>query len=115
LDPDNDLSRLELKKVRLLESTKKEGNDAFGASNFEEAYRLYTKALEIDPTNESLNATLYCNRAAAGMKLKKLKESLDDCNKALELDEQYVKAYLRRARIYTELEQYEEVIECSSW
>eukprot|EP01102_Stenamoeba_stenopodia_P003771 TRINITY_DN13913_c0_g1_i1.p1 TRINITY_DN13913_c0_g1~~TRINITY_DN13913_c0_g1_i1.p1 ORF type:complete len:499 (-),score=136.49 TRINITY_DN13913_c0_g1_i1:9-1505(-) len=110
LDPDNDLSRLELKKVRLLESTKKEGNDAFGSGNYEEAYRLYTKALEIDPTNETLNATLYCNRAAAGIKLKKLTESLEDCNKALALDEQYVKAYIRRAKIYMDLEQYEEAV-----
>ena len=46
------------------------------------------------------NAKLYNNRAMVNAKLKKLEESADDCTKAIELDENYQKAYLRRFRTY---------------
>ena len=40
----------------------------------------------------------------------KTKEALNDCNQAVSLDESYVKAYLRRAKCYMDLEQYEEAV-----
>ena len=36
--------------------------------------------------------------------MKKLKESVSDCSKAIDLDEGYVKAILRRAKSYMELD-----------
>jgi len=42
--------------------------------------------------------------------LKKLKESVEDCNAALNLDEKYMKALLRRAKSYMEMEMYEEAV-----
>lgn len=42
------------------------------------------------------------------MKLKDYKDALTDCNKAIELDPNYAKAYLRRGEIKMELEQFEE-------
>jgi len=57
-----------------------------------------------------LNAILYANRAAAYMKKKKYPEALLDCNKAIELNEKYTKAYIRRAEIRMQLNEYEEAV-----
>lgn len=42
--------------------------------------------------------------------LGKLKEALGDCDRAIELDETYIKAYLRRAKINMDLEQFEDAV-----
>jgi len=39
-------------------------------------------------------------------KWKKYKEALEDCNKAIEYNEKYAKAYLKRGEIKMELEEY---------
>jgi len=109
-DPDNPKYRNHMKKAQQLETRKKDGNDAFSAGKNQEAYDIYTECLSIDVDNVSTNATLYCNRAAAAMKLKKYQEAVDDCNKALEMDSQYVKAYARRAACYTQLEMHDEAV-----
>jgi len=41
------------------------------------------------------------------MKMKKYKEALDDCNKAIDFNEKYAKAYLKRGEIRMELEEYQ--------
>merc|ERR1712032_881204 len=89
---------------------KEEGNTAFKAGNLDEAYKLYSEALAIDPHNRSTNAKLYFNRATVAAKLKRTAESIADCDKALELDPSYTKALLRRAKSYMETEQYDEAV-----
>ncbi|XP_006822425.1 dnaJ homolog subfamily C member 7-like, partial [Saccoglossus kowalevskii] len=42
--------------------------------------------------------------------LNKVEEAIEDCTKAIELDDKYVKAYLRRAKCYTDSEKYEEAV-----
>jgi DnaJ family protein C protein 7 len=44
------------------------------------------------------------------VKLNKLDQSIEDCNKAIELDEGYIKAYLRRAKSYMDKEEYESAV-----
>ena len=56
---------------------------------------VYREALEIDPFNRTTNSKLYFNRATVQSKLGKLEQSIEDCSKAIELDTNYVKAYLR--------------------
>ncbi|KAG1049617.1 hypothetical protein G6F42_029029 [Rhizopus arrhizus] len=57
-----------------------------------------------------MNSRLYSNRAAVLQKQKKFEEALLDCDKAIELDEEFYKAYSRRAGCYMETEQYEEAV-----
>eukprot|EP01027_Heterolobosea_sp_BB2_P002732 GEZU01004108.1.p1 GENE.GEZU01004108.1~~GEZU01004108.1.p1 ORF type:complete len:337 (-),score=151.14 GEZU01004108.1:42-1052(-) len=113
LDPDHQKSRIWLKKVRTIEDQKKAGNDAFSSGKYQEAYDLYSAAIALDPDNNSMNATLYSNRAAAAMKLKKYDVAVKDATKSIELNADgaiALKALLRRAACYMELEQYEEAV-----
>jgi len=98
------------KKAKSLESTKQSGNDAFRNQDYAKALELYTQALNIDPLNKVTNSKLYNNRGFANMKLNKHEDCISDCTKAIELDSTYIKAYLRRAKCYMDMEQYEEAV-----
>ncbi|KAK7112781.1 dnaJ homolog subfamily C member 7-like [Littorina saxatilis] len=110
LAPDHSKAREALKRAKQLTQQKEAGNSAFRAGRLQEAYDLYTKALDIDAHNISTNSKLYCNRATVSSKLNKLEDAIADCSKALELDDGYIKAYLRRAKCYSETEQYEDSV-----
>ncbi|KAL0096486.1 hypothetical protein J3Q64DRAFT_1707912 [Phycomyces blakesleeanus] len=109
-DPDFTQARTLLKKARAIEAQKESGNAAFKANNLQEAYDAYTAALAMDEENSAMNAKLYSNRAAVLQKLKQFEDALKDCDKALELDPDFIKVYSRRAACYMELEQYEEAV-----
>jgi len=79
-------------------------------SFFYQAYQCYSEALEIDPDNEATNSKLYSNRATVGSRLGKYQESIEDCNKALELEPAFFKVYLRRADLYMKTEDYEKAV-----
>lgn len=50
------------KRAKQLKNKKEEGNNEFKLCKFQEAVKLYTEALEIDPLNKKTNAKLYFNR-----------------------------------------------------
>lgn len=109
-DPDNKACRDALKKARQCEDIKEQGNVAIKEGRFDDAIALYTKAVEVDPCNTKLCAVLYANRALAHNKKKDTAKALADCDKAIELDEKYVKAYLRRAEIQRNQRNFTEAI-----
>ncbi|KAK2156942.1 hypothetical protein LSH36_202g11006 [Paralvinella palmiformis] len=98
------------KKAKSLTQMKEQGNAAFRSGRLQEAYDLYTQALNIDPNNVYTNSKLYANRATVCSKINKPHEAIADCTKAIELDETYLKAYHRRAKSYMLTEQYEEAV-----
>lgn len=108
LDPDNTSCRLAIKRMNRQEEAKEKGNVAFKAAKYEEAVAAYTEGIEQDPLNKNVVSTLWANRGAANWKLKKLKEAVADCDKAIEINDGYAKAYLRRGDIKMELEEYED-------
>jgi DnaJ family protein C protein 7 len=110
LAPDHQRAKATYKRAKSLKQKKEEGNAAFKACNWSSAHELYTQALEIDPCNKATNAKLYFNRATVAAKLKKFAESVSDCDEALKLDKDYLKAFLRRGRSYMEMEKYDEAI-----
>jgi tetratricopeptide (TPR) repeat protein len=58
-----------------------------------------------------LLSSYYTSRAAALTKLKQYDEALEDCKCALEFDQNAIKAYQRRARVYMQLGKLNEAIE----
>lgn len=89
---------------------KEEGNRLFKEGKLDEALNLYTEALEVDKFNVQTNAKLYYNRATVFSKLGKLAEAIDDCAKAIQLDKNYQKPYLRRANAYMEIEEFDQAV-----
>ncbi|KAG5892978.1 hypothetical protein JTB14_015022 [Gonioctena quinquepunctata] len=110
LAPDHHKAMNIYKRAKLLKKKKEEGNEAYKLCRFQDACKLYTEALEIDPLNKKTNAKLYFNRATAYSRLTKTREAIADCTAALNLDETYLKALLRRAKCYMDLGEYDEAI-----
>ncbi|XP_038838239.1 dnaJ homolog subfamily C member 7-like isoform X2 [Salvelinus namaycush] len=108
--PDHEKARLACRNAKALKAKKEDGNKAFKDGNYDAAYELYSEALTIDPNNIKTNAKLFCNRGTVGSKLKKIDQAIEDCTKAVKLDETYIKAYLRRAQCYMDKEDYDEAV-----
>ncbi|XP_028173251.1 tetratricopeptide repeat protein 1-like [Ostrinia furnacalis] len=93
----------------IAEDLKVAGNNAFKDGEFERSIEKYTEGLKTCPLQyPQQRAILYCNRSAAKMKLEKYKQAIKDCSKAIELDDKYVKAYIRRAQSYEHTEKLDE-------
>jgi DnaJ family protein C protein 7 len=92
-------------KVRVLLTL---ANEVFKSGKYDEAIELYTKLLEVDPTNKNFNSIILANRALCYFKQNKLLEALKDSNKAISINENYSKAYLRRGNVYMGLKMFEE-------
>jgi len=58
-----------VQSAKQLIQKKEEGNAAFKAGRTEEAYKLYSEALAIDPNNIFTNSKLYFNRATVCSKV----------------------------------------------
>ncbi|VVC99311.1 unnamed protein product [Leptidea sinapis] len=109
-DAELDLTDDEKEERRTIaEGLKVAGNDAFKVSEYERSIEKYTEGLKICPLQfTQQRSVLYCNRSAAKIKLAKHKSAIRDCNKAIELDDKYIKAYLRRAHSYEATEKFDE-------
>ncbi|KAG8185576.1 hypothetical protein JTE90_023278 [Oedothorax gibbosus] len=107
------LSEEEIQKLKEEAITlKNSGNESFKKGDFKEAITFYTKAMNtcplIYPSDRSI---LYANRAASRISIDKKEEAILDCNKAIELNPQYLKAILRRAQIHRKMDSLEKSLE----
>ncbi|PKA50765.1 Outer envelope protein 64, mitochondrial [Apostasia shenzhenica] len=86
------------------ELLKEKGNAAFKGKQWNKAVNFYTEAIKLN----DLNATYYCNRAAAYLELGCFQQAEADCNQAIIRDKKNVKAYLRRGTAREMLLYYKE-------
>lgn len=91
---------------------KEDGNSAFKKEMYLESVNTYTKALQLCPLQYfNDRSILYANRAASKIHLDRKQSAIDDCTKAIELNDKYFKAYLRRAKLYEQVEKLDESLE----
>ncbi|KAM9411827.1 dnaJ homolog subfamily C member 7-like isoform 4-T4 [Salvelinus alpinus] len=67
----------------------------------DKAVKFFVQALRMAPDHEK--SRLAC-------RLNKPDQAIEDCTSAIKLDDTYIKAYLRRAQCYMDIEQYEEAV-----
>ncbi|NWV90114.1 RPAP3 protein, partial [Machaerirhynchus nigripectus] len=110
-DSEEDGIRIDAEKAL---AEKEKGNNYFKQGNFDEAIKCYTRGMHSDP----YNPVLPTNRASAFYRMKKFSVAESDCNLALALDKNYIKAYARRGAARFALknlqgakEDYEKVLE----
>lgn len=65
------------------------GNKEFIAGNFQKAVELFSKAIELDPTNH----VLYSNRSGAYTSLHQYEQALQDAEKTIELNKTFAKVF----------------------
>ncbi|TYI63175.1 hypothetical protein E1A91_D09G001600v1 [Gossypium mustelinum] len=82
-----------LNNVKMVARARSQGNDFFNAGRYAEACSAYGEGLKYD----SSSSVLYCNRAVCWSKLGLWEKSVEDCNQALRIQPNYLKALLRRA------------------
>ena len=73
------------------ERLKTEGNNLMRTEKFVDALEMYSKAIELDGGNP----VFYCNRAAAHSKMNNHHLAIEDCQRAIDMDPSYSKAYGR--------------------
>lgn len=82
-----------LENVKMVARARSRGNDLFRFRKYEDASSAYGEGLKYDPANP----VLYCNRAVCWSKLGLWEKSIEDCNQALRIQPNYIKALFRRA------------------
>ncbi|XP_066149830.1 tetratricopeptide repeat protein 1 [Euwallacea fornicatus] len=88
---------------------KDQGNEEFKKEHYMESINCYTEGLKLCPLMFGVDRSrLYANRAACKVKLNRKESAIEDCTKAIELDNSYEKAYLRRAKLYEESDKLDE-------
>ncbi|KAG2489588.1 hypothetical protein HYH03_011869 [Edaphochlamys debaryana] len=91
----------------MADELKAKGNAAFSAGNFEEAIKLFSEAIAVDPNNH----VLYSNRSASQASLKHYTEALADAEKCVSLKPDWAKGYSRLGAAHHGLGEYPEAIQ----
>ena len=110
-DPDNREAMTRVKELRALGRKKDEADCAYKAKDFAGAAERYGEALDLCPTggtSDAFRSKLYFNRASANAARRQHREVVADCTRALELDDEYLKAVMRRAASYLMLGETED-------
>ncbi|KAH9261874.1 hypothetical protein BASA81_000530 [Batrachochytrium salamandrivorans] len=77
---------------------KDQGNEAYKLGDHAKAVELYSQAIAATSAGEEEGLhLLYSNRAAALLALERFEDALVDCDKVLELQPKFMKAYLRKS------------------
>jgi len=99
-DPDNKMAFSFHKQLKNLSKKKAEADAHYKGKNYEQAVNAYSEALEMTGCVGQYKAKVYFNRACCNANLRQHAAVVKDCTNAIALDDEYVKAILRRAGSY---------------
>lgn len=95
----------------IAENFKKQGNDLYKVKRFRDARELYSKGIDVKCQVNTINESLYANRAACELEIKNYRRCINDCKRALQLNPKNIKCYYRIAKAFTALERLDEALE----
>ena len=96
--------------MRKADAYKTEAGAFFKSGDFESAKGKFSDCLALFPDNKSYNSTIFLNRALTSYKLKDPRQAIADLDEAIKLNPKYAKAYVKRADIHSELEEYQSAV-----
>ncbi|KAI0643694.1 putative stress-induced protein STI1 [Trametes meyenii] len=91
----------------MADALKDAGNKAFQAKNYDQAIELFSKAIEIDPSNH----VLWSNRSAAHAGKKQWAAALDDAEQCVKINPTWSKGYARKGAALHGERKYDEAIQ----
>jgi len=94
----------------LAEQEKLKGNECFKKGQWADAVKFYSEAIKRNPKD----AKIYSNRAACYTKLNAFDLTIKDCDTAIAMDPNFVKAYLRKANVLKAMGQAKNAMEVYS-
>eukprot|EP01056_Protomagalhaensia_sp_Gyna25_P002323 Protomagalhaensia_sp_Gyna_25__2322@NODE_227_length_4270_cov_139_711652_g177_i0_p2_GENE_NODE_227_length_4270_cov_139_711652_g177_i0NODE_227_length_4270_cov_139_711652_g177_i0_p2_ORF_typecomplete_len437_score82_53TPR_11/PF13414_6/0_00029TPR_11/PF13414_6/0_00023TPR_11/PF13414_6/0_086TPR_2/PF07719_17/0_00048TPR_2/PF07719_17/0_00044TPR_2/PF07719_17/0_13TPR_1/PF00515_28/0_012TPR_1/PF00515_28/1_8e05TPR_1/PF00515_28/0_13TPR_9/PF13371_6/2_8TPR_9/PF13371_6/1_7e07TPR_19/PF14559_6/0_00027TPR_19/PF14559_6/1_ len=96
-------SDAEAERLKLL------GNEKYSSRDFDEALECYSHAIDACPRrSKTLASILFCNMAAVHFSEGRWEECIQCCSDSIELDPNFVKAYIRRYRANMAFKKYTE-------
>ena len=95
---------LKIERKQEANNEKIKGNELMKTKEYDEAIKHYTKAIRLD----EFEPTIYANRALAYIKNTEYGKGLEDCNRAIDLKNDYIKAYYRRGICYMGIKKFKE-------
>ena len=90
--------------TEMIDILKQQGNEAFAKKDYVEAIRIFTLAIDNDPSQH----VLWSNRSAAHCALRDYRTALGDAEEAIKLAPQWAKGYGRKAAALQGMQDYEE-------
>ncbi|EAL64301.1 DNAJ heat shock N-terminal domain-containing protein [Dictyostelium discoideum AX4] len=109
-DPDNTNCRAMIKTINKFEKSTANAQELFNQQKYQDALGQIEDALEIEPNSPTHSTPLYLLKCKCLLKVKKGKESIEACNRALELDELNADALYNRAEAYMYEEDYQKAL-----
>ena len=92
------------------EEFKKYGTFHFKHKLYKKAILAYSKAIAVKPTNKKLLSACYNNRGASEFFLKNYRNAINDSGKAVSLDHNYIKSWIRIFDCCNKLKLWTEVL-----
>lgn len=86
---------------------KNQGNEYFKLGNIDDAIRLYTKGIDMDPDTATTHV-LYANRAMCYIKQEQWERAEKDASKCIQMNRGYSKAFFRRGLARKNLKKYKD-------
>ena len=83
-----------------------EGKNLHEAGKYQEAVEMFTKAIEINGSNPEI----YCNRGRSHVNIENPHLTVDDCQKALDIDPGYMEAHNLMGIAKVDLKQYKDAV-----